>query len=109
MIESLACGTPVVAFDCGSVPEVLENGKTAFIVQTVGQAAESLQKIGKISRQVCRHEFERRFTSARMAENYVRIFERLDRGTVLGGDNKDSLQQRNLTSGPNGECRARLG
>jgi glycosyltransferase involved in cell wall biosynthesis len=39
MIESLACGTPVVAFDCGSVPEVLENGKTGFIVQTVGQAA----------------------------------------------------------------------
>jgi glycosyltransferase involved in cell wall biosynthesis len=75
MIESLACGTPVVAFDCGSVPEVLEDGKTGFIVQTMREAIKALQNIGTLSRMVCRQEFERRFTSARMAEDYLRIFE----------------------------------
>jgi glycosyltransferase involved in cell wall biosynthesis len=75
MIESLACGTPVVAFDCGSVPEVLEDGKTGFIVQTMDEAIEAVQNIGTISRTICRQEFERRFTSARMAEDYLRIFE----------------------------------
>jgi glycosyltransferase involved in cell wall biosynthesis len=83
MVESIACGTPVVAFECGSVPEVLEHGKTGFIVQTMDQAIEAVQKIGTISRTVCRQEFERRYTSARMAENYVRTFERLRRATVL--------------------------
>jgi glycosyltransferase involved in cell wall biosynthesis len=83
MIESLACGTPVVAFECGSVPEVLENGKTGFIVQSTDQAVEAVQKIGTISRLVCRQAFERRYTSARMAENYLRTFERLRRVTVL--------------------------
>jgi glycosyltransferase involved in cell wall biosynthesis len=79
MIESLACGTPVVAFDCGSVPEVLEDGKTGFIVQSVTKAVEALQKIETISRPLCRQEFERRYTSKRMAENYLRIFEELVR------------------------------
>jgi glycosyltransferase involved in cell wall biosynthesis len=82
MIESLACGTPVVAFDCGSVPEVLEHGKTGFIVQTMSEAIKALQNIGTLSRTICRQEFERRFTSARMAENYLRIFEEQYRATT---------------------------
>jgi glycosyltransferase involved in cell wall biosynthesis len=82
MIESLACGTPVVAFECGSVPEVLEHGKTGFIVRTTNEAVEALHNIETISRAVCRHEFERRYTSARMAENYLRTFEQLHRAAV---------------------------
>ena len=60
MIESLACGTPVIAFDCGSVPEVLEHRKTGFIVRTVDEAIEALQKIDSLHRSECRQEVERR-------------------------------------------------
>ena len=77
MIESLACGTPVIAFNCGSVPEVLEHGKTGFIVQNITEAEEALQRIEQISRSVCRQEFERRYTSVRMASNYVVAYERV--------------------------------
>ena len=77
MIESLACGTPVIAFECGSVPEVLEHGKTGFIVRTMDEAKQALRKVETVSRLVCRQEFERRFTSARMAENYLLAYERL--------------------------------
>lgn len=77
MIESLACGTPVIAFNCGSVPEVLEDGKTGFIVRNVAEAEQALQRIEQISRSVCRQEFERRYTSGRMASNYVAVYERV--------------------------------
>jgi glycosyltransferase involved in cell wall biosynthesis len=83
MIESLACGTPVIAFDCGSVPEVLEHGKTGFIVRTVPEAEEALQNLHKISRAVCRQEFERRYTSPRMAANYLQVYQRLRQGISL--------------------------
>jgi glycosyltransferase involved in cell wall biosynthesis len=82
MIESLACGTPVLAFECGSVPEVLEHGKTGFIVRNMDEAKQELQKVENIDRSVCRQEFERRFTSTRMADNYLRVYERLRTGTV---------------------------
>jgi glycosyltransferase involved in cell wall biosynthesis len=81
MIESLACGTPVIAFECGSVPEVLEHGKTGYIVRTTDEATEALQKIDTISRSVCRQQFEQRYTSARMAENYLVTYERLRTGS----------------------------
>jgi glycosyltransferase involved in cell wall biosynthesis len=77
MIESLACGTPVVAFECGSVPEVLEDARTGFIVQTMDQAEQALHKIETIDRSLCRQEFERRYTSARMAKNYLQTYQRL--------------------------------
>jgi glycosyltransferase involved in cell wall biosynthesis len=80
MIESLACGTPVVAFECGSVPEVLEHGKTGFIVRTMDEAKQALRRVETISRSVCRQEFEGRFTSEKMAENYVLAYERLRTG-----------------------------
>ena len=83
MVESLACGTPVLAFNCGSVPEVLEHGKTGFIVQTVTEAMEALKNIGTISRRTCREEFERRYTAARMAENYLKAFEQLIRAAAV--------------------------
>ena len=77
MIESLACGTPVVAFECGSVPEVLEQARTGFIVHNMDEAEQALQEIEKIDRLGCRQEFERRYTSARMAECYSQTYHRL--------------------------------
>ena len=77
MIESIACGTPVIAFECGSVPEVIEHGKTGFIVRTMDEAHKALQNVATISRSACRREFEERFTATHMAENYLRVYERL--------------------------------
>ena len=77
MIEALACGTPVIAFRHGSVPEVIENGRTGFVVDTVEQAVEALAHVDEIDRGACRAEFERRFTSERMALDYVSVYRAL--------------------------------
>jgi glycosyltransferase involved in cell wall biosynthesis len=77
MIEALACGVPVVAFRRGSVPEVIEPGVTGFIVNTVAEAVAATRQIGTLSRRQCRMAFERRFSAARMAADYVQVYERL--------------------------------
>lgn len=77
MIESLACGTPVVARPCGSVPEVLRHGVTGFIASTVDDLVQAVRRIPSLSRQTCRTEFETRFTADVMAANYERIYSRL--------------------------------
>ena len=77
MIEALACGTPVIAWRCGSVPEVIEDGRTGFIVQSMEEAAQAVERVLEIDRLECRKAFEERFTSRRMAEDYLRIYERL--------------------------------
>jgi glycosyltransferase involved in cell wall biosynthesis len=88
MIEAFACGTPVVAFGCGSVPEILENGKTGFVVGTIEEAIEATRQVESLDRRVCRAEFERRFTVRRMAEDYARVYrslrEPLDVQTLIG-------------------------
>jgi len=77
MIEALACGTPVVAWNCGSVPEVIEHGKTGFIVNSIDEAVSALEQIKNINRVDCRKAFEKRFTARRMAEDYERVYESL--------------------------------
>jgi len=77
MIEAMACGTPVIAFENGSVPEVLEDGVTGFIVHTEREAIDAVARIGSLDRGRIRAEFDRRFTSHRMAENYLRLYARL--------------------------------
>lgn len=77
MIESMACGTPVVAFDGGSVREVLEDGVTGFIVQSVEEATVAVPKAIALDRQRCRAVFDERFTSRRMAEDYLSIYRSL--------------------------------
>jgi glycosyltransferase involved in cell wall biosynthesis len=77
MIEALACGTPVIAFDSGSVPEIIENGLTGFLVSDVNEAASAVERISTLSRRKCRESFERRFTARRMAIDYLDIFRRL--------------------------------
>lgn len=77
MIESLACGTPVVAWRCGSVPEIIEDGVTGFIVENMRDAIEATKKISKLSRKNCRKSFEERFTSSRMAKDYLKIYRKI--------------------------------
>ncbi len=77
MIEALACGTPVIAWRCGSVPEIIEDGKTGFIVSSIDEALQAVEKISKISRKTCRETFERRFTATRMAEDYIRVYQQV--------------------------------
>jgi glycosyltransferase involved in cell wall biosynthesis len=76
LIEAMACGTPIIAYSHGSVPEIVEHGKTGFIVDSVEKAAEALQHIHLISREECRATFEKRFSAAVMAQNYVRLYEK---------------------------------
>jgi glycosyltransferase involved in cell wall biosynthesis len=78
MIEAMACGTPVIAFDYGSVPEIIEDGVTGFIVKNVDSAAAAVDRLPTLDRAVIRATFERRFTSRRMAEDYARIYQRLN-------------------------------
>jgi len=66
MIEALACGTPVIGFPCGSVPEIIVEGETGFIVEDIDRAVEAVGKIEQISRARCRREFEQRFTDRHM-------------------------------------------
>jgi glycosyltransferase involved in cell wall biosynthesis len=77
MIESMACGTPVIAWPHGSVPEIMEDGVTGFIVEGVEEAARAVERVESFDRRRCREAFERRFTVARMAEDYINIYERL--------------------------------
>jgi glycosyltransferase involved in cell wall biosynthesis len=77
MIEAIACGTPVVAFRRGSVPEVIDHGVTGFIVESVEDSLFALEQIEHFDRARCRKVFEKRFSAARMAADYVKIYERL--------------------------------
>jgi glycosyltransferase involved in cell wall biosynthesis len=79
MIEAMACGTPVVAFNNGSVPEVLEDGVTGYIVEGEREAVDALRHIRGLDRQRIRAEFNRRFTAQHMAQNYVKLYSRLIR------------------------------
>ncbi|MBV8138152.1 MAG: glycosyltransferase family 4 protein [Deltaproteobacteria bacterium] len=74
MIEALACGTPVIARPCGSVPEVLRNGVTGFMASSVDDLVHAVQAAPTISREKCRKEFEARFTVDVMAANYERLY-----------------------------------
>jgi glycosyltransferase involved in cell wall biosynthesis len=74
MIEAMACGTPVIAFRRGSVPEVIEEGVTGFIVDDETQALQALRRLPELDRATVRAGFERRFTSRRMAQEYVQHY-----------------------------------
>jgi len=77
MIEAMACGTPVVAFRRGSVPEVIDEGVTGFIVDNDEQAVAAIKRIGELDRRRVRARFEERFTAKRMADDYLRLYEAL--------------------------------
>jgi glycosyltransferase involved in cell wall biosynthesis len=82
MIEAMACGTPVIACCHGSVPEVMEEGVTGFVVDNVDQAVAAVGCVAGLSRARCRQVFEERFTVSRMAEHYVAIYQALQPGAL---------------------------
>ncbi|MBA2664315.1 MAG: glycosyltransferase family 4 protein [Bradymonadaceae bacterium] len=77
MIEAMACGTPVIARRCGSVPEVVDEGITGFVCDNDDEAVDAVARLATLSRRICREVFEERFTVSRMAQDYVRIYRHL--------------------------------
>jgi glycosyltransferase involved in cell wall biosynthesis len=77
MIEAMACGTPVIAFNCGSVPEIIEHGMTGFVVETEDAAVAAIPRLRHLSRTAIRRRFEQRFTANRMADDYLALYRQL--------------------------------
>jgi glycosyltransferase involved in cell wall biosynthesis len=77
MIEAMACGTPVIAWENGSVPEVVENGLTGFIVRSEAEAADAVIRLPTLDRRAIRARFEERFSAVAMARRYLEIYDRL--------------------------------
>ncbi len=84
LIESMACGTPVIAFDRGSMPEIIRDGETGYIVRDIEGAINAVAAVETIDRSICRADVESRFTSTRMARDYVRVYEK-----ILNGETRD--------------------
>jgi glycosyltransferase involved in cell wall biosynthesis len=77
MIEAMACGTPVIAFHCGAVPEVMDDGLTGFVVENVDQAVAAVGRVETLSRPAIRSRFEKRFSAGAMARGYLKIYQEL--------------------------------
>ncbi len=77
MIESMACGTPVIAFDCASVPEIVADGKTGFIIKNEAGMAEAIMKISEINREYCRKYAEERFSVQKMTDDYENVYKKI--------------------------------
>jgi glycosyltransferase involved in cell wall biosynthesis len=75
MIESMACGTPTIAFNCGSVSELITHGTSGFIVDNIVEACGAVVRAAELDRRACRKAFELRFTVSRMAQDYVKLYE----------------------------------
>jgi glycosyltransferase involved in cell wall biosynthesis len=80
MLEAMACGTPVIAWGCGSVPEIIDEGETGYIVNSEDEAVSAITKLADIDRGRVRKVFEERFSSTVMARNYLRLYWRVCRG-----------------------------
>lgn len=77
VVEAMACGTPVIAFRRGSMPELLRDGETGFLVSGVEEAVEAVKRIPSLDRRRCRREAEERFSSERMVEDYLRVYRKI--------------------------------
>ena len=77
MIEAMACGTPVIAFAHGSVPEVIDHGVTGYIVNSIDEAVAAVEPLDQLDRQRCRATFDQRFTARRMAEDHLGLYAQL--------------------------------
>lgn len=98
-IEAMACGTPVITRPRGSVPELIEHGVTGFIVESVKEGIAAVREIASIDRVRCRNVFERRFTSGRMASDYLETYLRLRAEPVTsidlyGTENSEGVTER---------------
>jgi len=77
LVESLACGTPVIAFGRGSIPEIIKHATTGYVVANVEQAVEAVAAVRSINRSACRQDAEERFSCARMASDYIGVYEEM--------------------------------
>jgi glycosyltransferase involved in cell wall biosynthesis len=82
MIEAMACGTPVLAFRCGSVPEIVDEGVTGMIVEHMDEAIAAIPRLLAMDRRAVRRRFEERFSSARMARDYVHLYRKMLQDTL---------------------------
>jgi glycosyltransferase involved in cell wall biosynthesis len=89
LIEAMACGTPVIAWRCGSVSEIIDDGKTGFIVDTEDEAVRAILKLDQLDRRTVRRVFQERFTADVMARNYLRLYWRL-----CGAASRDVIRHR---------------
>jgi glycogen synthase len=96
MIEAMACGTPVIAYADGAVPEVIKDGETGFIVKDLEDAAEAVHRVPELSRARCRQIFEKHFTVTRMASDYVKIYRRMMNRRMRGLDGRIELSPREI-------------
>jgi glycosyltransferase involved in cell wall biosynthesis len=78
MIEAMACGTPVIGWRNGAVPEVITDGVTGFVVNSLEEAVQAVERVPGLSRRACRRDFEERFNVARMAQSYVEVYRWLE-------------------------------
>jgi glycosyltransferase involved in cell wall biosynthesis len=86
MIEAMACGTPVIAFRGGSVEEIIDDGASGFIVDSIEEAVEAVRRLPSLDRRQCRAIFEQRFSARRMCEDYLSVYERIiDENSAIGG------------------------
>jgi len=97
MIEAMACGTPVIAYAGGSVAEVIEQGRTGFIVTQLEDAIEAVRRVPDLSRARCRQVFEKRFTATRMARDYVKLYMRIVDRRMKQLNDGSRLSRRALT------------
>lgn len=77
VVEAMACGTPVVAFAKGSMPEVIDDGQTGFLVETVDEAVSAVARVPRLDRARCRHQVEERFSAERMVDDYLQVYRHL--------------------------------
>jgi glycosyltransferase involved in cell wall biosynthesis len=77
MIEAMACGVPVIAYPWGSVPEIIEDGISGFLVHDIDAAVQAVGRLAEVDRRLCRHQFQKRFTAKRMAQDYLTIYQNL--------------------------------
>ena len=101
LIEALACGTPVLAYRRGSIPEIIDDGITGFICENLNEMVSALDRLSRIERQQCREAFETRFTVTRMATDYVELYEK-----IVVQQQKRFTQRRALRSSNRARCPA---
>jgi glycosyltransferase involved in cell wall biosynthesis len=106
MIEAMACGTPVLAFRCGSVPEIVDDGVTGAIVDTMDEAIAALPRVFALDRNKVRRRFEQRFSATRMAKDYINVYRSLLASKSLGREEHDT--KRRLPNGKDADERRSL-